>query len=137
MKAFLVRNRTAGIGLAGAMTLLAACEDKRVSQLDTGITRDSAVSVLAQKVTGTGHDPFPNVYTKEQYLIAGRTYEVLFFSPTNKKLTTDANLRKTTKDTLAWKDLTPLIFVDNKLVAKGWPAWDSVSTANHIPVKKR
>ena len=137
MKPFLVRSGALAVPLAGALGLLVACEDKRVSQLDTGITRDSAVTVLAQKITGGGSDSFPNVYTREQYLIAGKMHEVLFYSPTNKKLDTDANKAKTTKDTLAWKALTPLVFVENKLVAKGWPAWDSISTANHIPLKKR
>ena len=41
------------------------------------------------------------------------------------------------QDTVAWKKLTPLVLVENKLVAKGWPAWDSIATANHIELKKR
>ena len=35
------------------------------------------------------------------------------------------------------KKLTRLVFVDNQLVAKGWPAWDSVSKANNIPIVAR
>ena len=35
------------------------------------------------------------------------------------------------------KKLTPLVFVDTQLVAKGWPGWDSVSKANNIPLVAR
>jgi len=129
MKSSFVRPKVAMLGAASALILLAACEDKRLSKLDTGITRDSAVTVLAQKVNGSGSDAEPNVYTKERYLIAGKTYEVLYFTPDNKKAGG--------KDTVAWKSLTPLVFVENKLISKGWPGWDSIATANKIPVKKR
>jgi hypothetical protein len=130
VKSYFVRKRAAVTAGAGILAFLAACEDKRVSQLDTGITRDSAITVLAQKIKGSGSDAEPNVYTKERYLIGGQTYEVLYFTPNNEKLGAK-------KDTLPWKTLTPLVFVENKLIAKGWPAWDSVATANKIPVKKR
>ena len=56
MKSYFVRQKAAVIAGAGVLALLAACEDKRVSQLDTGITRDSAVTVLAQKIKGSGSD---------------------------------------------------------------------------------
>ena len=130
VKSYVVRQRAGLVAGAGLLGLLVACDDKRMSQLDTGITRDSAVTVLAQKIKGSGSDAEPNVYTKERYLIEGKTYEVLYFTPNNEKLGTG-------KDTLPWKTLTPLVFVENKLVAKGWPAWDSIATANHIAVKKR
>ena len=130
MKAYFVRRRVVATAGAGILAFLSACEDKRMSQLDTGITRDSAVTVLAQKIKGSGSDPEPNVYTKERYLISGKTYEVLYFTPNNEKL-------GQSKDTVAWAKLTPLVFVENKLVAKGWPVWDSIATANKIPVKKR
>jgi len=128
VKSYFVRQRAAVIAGTGALVFLAACEDKRMSQLDTGITRDSAVTVLAQKIKGAGSDSEPNVYTKERYLIEGKTYEVLYFTPNNEKVG---------KDTVPWKTLTPLVFVENKLMAKGWPAWDSIATANHIELKKR
>ena len=116
------------LGAITATVALAACEDKRVKELKTGITRDSAVSVLAQDVKGGGRDSLPNVYKRSRFLIAGKTYEVLYFTPNNEKAT---------KDTVPMKKLTPLVFVDNQLVAKGWPAWDSVSKANNIPIVAR
>ena len=64
MKSYFVRQRAAVIAGTGVLAFLAACEDKRMSQLDTGITRDSAVTVLAQKIKGSGSDSEPNVYTR-------------------------------------------------------------------------
>lgn len=129
MKSSFVRERTLALCALGSLVALAACEDKRVSQLDTGLTRDSVVSVLATKIKpGSGSDSFPNVYWRDRYLINGKNIEVLFFTPNNEKFG---------KDSVPWKKLTPLVFQDNRMIAKGWDKWDSISQANHIPLKKR
>jgi hypothetical protein len=115
--------------LAAGALVLAGCQDKRVKELKTGITRDSAVSVIAHDVNPNAPaDSFPNVYSRERYLINGQNYEVLYFT---------AHDEKQGKDSVKFKDLTPLVFVGNKLVGKGWGFWDSVSTANKIPLRKR
>jgi hypothetical protein len=129
MKSYVVRERLFALVGAASLVALAACEDKRVSKLDTGITRDSAVSVLATQIRpGSGSDSFPNVYMREKFLVGGKPLEVLYFTPNNEKVT---------KDTVPMKQLTPLVFVDNRMVGKGWKAWDSIAKANSIPVKKR
>ncbi|HTE45512.1 MAG TPA: hypothetical protein VK636_09735 [Gemmatimonadaceae bacterium] len=125
MNDFSVRRRLYTLAAFGTVVALAACEDKRTKELTNGITRDSVMSVLSQKIIGGGRDSFPNVYEKDSYLIGGQRYEVLYFSPNN---------QKKGKDTVAFKNLTPLVFVDNKLIAKGWPAWDSIGSANKIVV---
>jgi hypothetical protein len=129
VKSYLVRQKAALIAAAGAVTFLTACEDKRLSRMDTGITRDSAITVLAQKINGSGRETEPNVYTKERYLIEGKTYEVLYYTPNNEKI-------GKSKDTIPWGKLTPLVFVENKLVAKDWRGWDSIATAHKIVAKK-
>ena len=114
--------------LAGAV-VLAACEDKRVSQIDSGITRDSAVSLIARDLPANAKsDSFPNVYVRERYLIAGKNYEVLYFTPNNEKAVS-------AKDT-AWAKLTPIVLADNRVIGRGWSFWDNLSTANKIPLKK-
>jgi hypothetical protein len=128
MDHFSVRRRTLAFGALGAVLLLTACEDKRIKELTTGITRDSAVTILAQSIKGGGRDSFPNVYDRSRYLINGQNIEVLYFSKDNEK--------KHGADTLSYKKYTPIVFLDNKLIAKGWPAWDSISTANKIPLKQ-
>jgi hypothetical protein len=123
-----VRRRTMVlVGLTATAWLVACGEDKRVKQLEAGITRDSAVSIISHDLrSGSGPDSFPNVYTRERYIIAGKSHEVLFFTPNNEKQG---------KDSVTYGKLTPIVFVDNRLVAKGWPAWDSISKANNIPLK--
>jgi hypothetical protein len=120
-----VRRRIFAV-VALAVVGMAACEDSRIKEMNVGITRDSAVTILAQNIKGGGRDSFPNVYDRARYLIQGKTYEVLFYSKNNEKKI---------DSTLSYKAHTPLVFIDNKLVAKGWPAWDSISTANKIPLK--
>jgi len=115
--------------LAGAV-VLAACEDKRVKEVDSGITRDSTMTIIAHDLPPTAKsDSFPNVYIRERYLMAGKNYEVLYFTPNNEKA-------QAGKDT-AWGKLTPTVLMNNLTLGKGWKLWDSISTANKIPLKKR
>ena len=136
MKPHLVRRRNLMVASAFAGVALTACEDARVKQLDTGITRDSAVSVISQGLKpGAPADSFPNVYTREQFLVKGQNLEVLFFTPENDKLSVKNGVRMS--DTINFKRLTPIVFRDNRLIGRGWDFWDSVSKVNNIPLKKR
>ena len=137
------RRPLLAVSLAAA-ALTAACEDKRVKELDTGISRDSAVKVISQDAkpadnTGSGpaKDSLANVYTRERYLIQGKNYEVLYFTPNNEKIKIPAQGGMPAADSIPYKKLTPLVFLGDKLVGRGWDFWDSVSTANKIPLKKR
>ena len=113
----------------GAVLVSTACEDKRVSELHEGIPRDSAISIISHGVSPTAKpDSQFNVYTRSRYLIGGKNYEVLYFTENNEKAG---------KDTVPLKKLTPLVFVDNRMVGKGWGQWDSISAANKIPLQKR
>jgi hypothetical protein len=124
-----VRRRASVLVGLGTLAALVACgEDKRTKELSQGITRDSAMSVIAQEIKGGGSDSFPNVYARDRYLIAGKNYEVLYFSPENQKLG---------KDSVPWRQLTPIVFVDNKLVVKGWPSWDSITKANKMVTREQ
>ena len=115
--------------LVGA-AVLGACEDKRVKEVDSGITRDSTMTIIAHDLPPTAKsDSFPNVYIRERYLMAGKNYEVLYFTPNNEKA-------QAGKDT-AWGKLTPIVLMNNLTLGKGWKFWDSISTANKIPLKKR
>jgi len=115
-----------------AVSVLAACEDKRVKAVDTGISRDSAVSILAHDMKPDAPpDSLPNVYSRAQYLISGKTYEVLYFDPSNKKAPPVNAVRGKT-DTIPLRKLTPIVLLNNKVVGKGWDYWDSLATANKI-----
>ena len=128
MSDFSVRRMGVGALLLAGAVVATGCEDKRVKQLDTGISRDSALSVISKGAPAAKQDSFPNVYWRDRYLIAGKNYEVLYFN---------ASDVKRGKDSVSWKKTTPIVFVNGKLIGRGWSYWDSVSKANQIPLKPR
>ncbi|HEV8446511.1 MAG TPA: hypothetical protein VGQ44_06815 [Gemmatimonadaceae bacterium] len=141
-----VRRRTLLLAGLAAASLLAACEDKRVKELNAGISRDSAVNIIKQDLKpradqpGAPPDSFPNVYTRERFLIAGKNIEVLYFTPENDKAPALVNGRVPSAgpDTIIpYRRLTPLVFIDGHLAGRGWSYWDSVAATNKIPLKKR
>jgi len=125
MSTCIVRRSTIVLGALASFVLISGCQDKRVKDLQVGITRDSVLSVTAQGTQGT--DSMPSIYKQDRYLINGKTLEVLYFDPQNRKVATD---------TVPMGKLTPLVVYDGHLVGKGWAAWDSVAKANKIPVAK-
>jgi hypothetical protein len=131
-------------GLAAA-ALVGACEDKRVKELNSGISRDSAMNVIKQDAKaapaqagapGATPDSFPNVYWRDRFLIGGKNYEVLYFTPDNKKMAMPRNGGMPSADSIPYNKLTPIVFVDNRLIGRGWSYWDSLSTVLKIPLKK-
>ena len=127
------RGAVAVVALSVAGLLVACGEDKRVKQLNQGITIDSAKTVIGMNPKNAkGPDSLPNVYTTERYVIEGKNYQVLYFTPENQKFAPG--------DSVQLRKLTPIVFVDNVLVGKGWQAWDSIAAAHKIvvapPLKK-
>ncbi len=138
------RRALLATGLTSAF-FLAACEDKRVKELDTGISRDSAVKVITQDAkpapaadsSTISPNSIPNVFWRERFLIAGKNYEVLYFTSDNSKMPMPHNGGLLPSDSIPFGKLTPIVFVDNRLTGRGWSYWDSVSTSLKIPLKKR
>jgi hypothetical protein len=116
------------MALSGA-ALLAGCKEKRIENIKAGITRDSLLTVISPGAPGV--DSLPNVYRTDRYLIDGRTYEIFFFSGSGK------HLFGPVKDTLPWKELTPIVMVDRLVMGKDWAYLDSLSNAHKIPLHKR
>ncbi|MEO6525716.1 MAG: hypothetical protein ABIP93_03755 [Gemmatimonadaceae bacterium] len=126
-----VRIRHLTIAGLSALALLSACQDARIKEVDTGMTRDQLLNTIG-KDAPPGIDSLPNVYQRDRYLINGKNYEVFYFSESGKHAYTGVQ-----KDTIPWKDPTPIAMIDNKVVGKGWEFLDSLSSANKIPLKKR
>jgi hypothetical protein len=108
-----------------AVLILAACGDARVRKLGVGMTRDSALKILALDTPTP--DSLPHVYRSDRYLINGMT-EIWFYTPTR---------AKAPKDTVPEKDLTPIVMHDGKLTGWGWAHYDSVAKALGILVRPR
>ena len=119
-------GKRALVVLVGGLAALGACKDKRIENIQDGITRDSLLSVISPGSKGV--DSLPNVYRRERYLIDGKNYEVFYFGGGGN------HVNSATKDTVAWKELTPIVMVDLKVVGKKWPYWDSLSKAHNIPL---
>jgi hypothetical protein len=129
MNSVFVRRSFLALASVASLTLVIACSDKRIKNLDTGITRDSALTIIAQDMRQTGGpDSLPNVYTRDRYLIGGKNYEVMYYTRNNEKAG---------KDSVPFSKLTPMVFVENKLIGRGWAFLDSLSKANNIPLKQR
>ena len=129
MHHFSVRRRAMLFAGLSCAAVTAGCEDKRVKQIDSGMTRDSVMSVISHDLPkGSAPDSLPNVYLREPYLIGGKNIEVLYFT---------AHDEKAGKDAVPFSKLTPIVMIDNRVVGRGWAFWDSMSTANKIPLKKK
>lgn len=129
MHDFSVRRRAMFVVGLSCAAVTAACEDKRVKEIHTGMTRDSVMSAISHDLPkSSAPDSLPNVYLREPYLIGGKNIEVLYFTSHDEKVG---------KDTVPFSKLTPIVMVDNRVVGRGWKFWDSMSTANKIPLKKR
>jgi hypothetical protein len=109
---------------ATSAMLLAGCGDKRIDSLSSGISRDSALKVLAGGATG---DTLANVYKQETYLNDGRMINVLVYNKDGIKQAADS--------TVPDSKLTPIVTVDGKVTGWGWAHYDSVAKANNIPLK--
>ena len=95
------------------------------SQLDTwshqgSVTQSSATYNTIKNALEPAGSPY-----------AGKNYEVFYFSGTGK------HLFGPIKDTLPWKELTPIVMVDRVVMGKDWQYLDSLSTAHKIPLHKR
>ena len=117
-----------GRSLLPAISLLrlCACGDASIKKLSTGITRDSLLKIVGQGST-TG-DSLPHVYRTERYLLSGKMTDVYFYIPTD---------QKSPADSVAEKELTPIVLTDGKVSGWGWTYFDSLAKANKIQERPR
>lgn len=96
---------------------LAACgpKDTRLEQLTIGISKDSTLKLMGvekpQRI-----DP---------YLVGGQYIEVMYFRPAG------------APDSVADREMSPLVAVDGQLIGWGWKTLDSLSGAKKIPVQPK
>ena len=97
------------------LTLLAACADARLDKLALGISKDSVAALI-------GDTP----HRTNAYLTAGKQWEVQFFA----RSTTAA------KDSVPWRKMSPVVFIDGKTVGWGWGWWSGASKKQKIAMPK-
>ena len=78
MNHFSVRRRFVPFALLGAVAALAACEDKRVKQLDTGITRDSVITIARDLGIKVVEQMIPRemLYIADEVFFSGTAAEI-------------------------------------------------------------
>jgi hypothetical protein len=142
MHSSLVRRRALSLVSFSAVlgvAVLAACkgEDKRTKVLASGATRDSVLSSISHDAKNfTPSDTYPNVYSREEYLMKGKHIEVLYFNPENHKFRPSGNLGVPARESLPPEQLTPLVLIENQLVGKGWSGYDSIAKIYNLPTRK-
>jgi hypothetical protein len=104
------------IAAAFAMTaLLAGCGDARLDKLSLGISRDSVAKLM-------GEPP----HRVAPYLMGGKQWEVQLY----------ARSSATEKDSIEWRKMSPVVFIDGNTVGWGWPWWGDASVKNGVTMPK-
>ena len=91
-----------GMTALAAMILLAACGDARLDKLSLGISTDSATALV-------GEAPHRTI----SMMTAGKVWEVQLYS---RSTAADG-------DSLPWREMSPVVFIDHKTVGWGWGWW--------------
>lgn len=97
------------------VTLLAACGDARLDKLALGISKDSTAAVIGDK-------PHRTI----SLLTGGKVWEVQFY----------ARSAVADTDSVAWRKMSPVVFIDQKSVGWGWGWWGGASVKQGIAMPK-
>ena len=103
--------RTAAV--VSAIVVLSACGDRRLGKLTEGIARDSVAVVMGTDAP----------YREQQFLTEGKLWEVLLYTRDN----------ATPTDSVAWRELSPVVIADGKVTGWGWDYWEDQAEALKIP----
>lgn len=101
------------VALAAIVTV-GACGDTRLKKLTTGIEKDSVAVVMSADAP----------YRSQDFLTEGKRWEVLMYSRGD----------STAVDTIPWRDLSPVVLTDGKVVGWGWGYWEEQASVLKIPV---
>jgi len=111
-----MRHATFRAGLALAtITILAACGDARLDKLALGISKDSATVLIGDK-------PHRGI----QMLTAGKVWDVQFY----------ARSAAADQDSVEWRKMSPVVFIDQKAVGWGWSWWGGTAAKQGIAMPK-
>lgn len=97
-----------------AIVIVAACGDRRLKKLSTGIDKDSVTVVMSSDVP----------YRAQDFLTGGKHWEVLLY----------ARGDTAAVDTIAWRKLSPVVMTDGKVAGWGWGYWEEQASMLNIPV---
>jgi hypothetical protein len=117
--------RFVAVFVSAVLFLACKAEDPRVKAVESGATRDDAIKAIVGDAPVNARDTFPHIHRRSLYLINKKEMEVLWFTPTD---------QMPGKDTLPFRELTPIVLYDGQVIGKGWDFWDSTAKVNNIAV---
>lgn len=103
------------VAALATMALLAACGDARLGKLALGISADSVGRLMGEAPHRTN-----------AYQTAGKTWQVDFY----------ARSAAVEKDSIAWREMSPVVYIDGKTVGWGWSWWSDASEKQHLAMPK-
>lgn len=118
------QQRLAALVTMAATVALVACGDARLKKLAIGMPRDSLLAALGSSPP----DSEAFVFDKDQYIIDGKSIEVLYYDPKS---------RMAFVDTVPGEELTPVVLLNGAVSGWGWNYWDSVAAANKVQVEHK
>lgn len=104
---------TARVPLALTLVALAACGDARLGKLAVGMSKDSLAKVMA--------DP---PHRTASYLTAGRVWQLNLYA---QKPVGDG-------DSVAWRAMSPVVLINDKVIGWGWGWWSKEAAKVGIAV---
>lgn len=93
--------------------VLTACGDARLKNLTIGMARESVDIVMET----------PTPHRSETYLTEGHLWHVLMYSQD-----------ETAADSIAWRELSPVVLSDGKVTGWGWDWWEKKAAELRIAV---
>jgi hypothetical protein len=113
-------------GGAAAVLLLLGCEDRRLRQLDIGISRDSMVTIVSGGVPAR-LDTIPNIYKRLSYFVDTKQFDIYLFDSDDRKAWTDPLVED--------KELTPIVLIDGRVAGWGWDYMDELTEQYRIEAR--
>jgi hypothetical protein len=109
------QKKVRAVAALAALTLLAACGDARLDKLTLGISADSATKAI-------GDAPHRTL----SYLTGGKQWAIQFY----------ARNSAGPADSLPWRKMSPVVFIDGKAVGWGWSWWNGAARKQGIAMPK-
>lgn len=112
-------HRSTTLFLAGlAVVSLSACGDSRLKKLSVGIDKDSLAVLMASDAP----------HTSASYLTEGKYWELLMYP----------RKEAAAGDSIAWREMSPVVMTDGKVVGWGWSYLDetAVKQGFQVPAKE-
>ncbi|HEY4321332.1 MAG TPA: DUF3192 domain-containing protein [Gemmatimonadales bacterium] len=99
------------IAALAALSVLAACSDARLEKINLGMSKE-------QVATAMGDAPHRSL----GYLTQGKNWDVQLYARTSVEAT----------DSVLWRKMSPVIFIDDKAVGWGWSWWGNRAAKEKI-----